>query len=207
MKQILYFLLFGFLPIASYSQSSLHINAGWTSSNATVTRGATQVGPLAPTLFLEQFGLNPYLNLQYSYQHQKWSITTGFTWMRMGPKYLDLLSSRIDDYSRTYYLVPVLAGYQNPLGKASRIVFQGGVEMGLQNQSVNAFPNQLGMQANIAFGTTIAWKALQRGTRLHFGTMNVSGNPVIDFHHYGLTVFLGVRLWDEARCKARLSKG
>lgn len=202
MTRLFYWLLLGCLPVVAYSQGSLHLNAGWNVSNTIARQGGNWMARPQPIRFWDQFGQHPYVNIQYAYQHQRWSITTGLIWMQMGSNWIDPLSSFVD-YKRHYYLIPVLAGYHWALSEDSRLVFQGGIEAGLQNSPNAPFPNQLGIQANITFGTTITWKALQWGTRLHFGTMDVSNQPTLAFHHYGLTVFMGVRLWDEARSTER----
>jgi hypothetical protein len=195
-----------FITSTGYAQSRISAYGGWTASKirAIYDKNTYQPGPLAGDSFVS-FPFWHTINLwgEFEYDYKKLRLSTGFGFMAIGAGSSPGFPSY--PWVTAYYTFPLLGGYKLELDKGWDIVFEGGVEIGIQlgGGTVRTGGGARWGNINIVTAVETEWKNFRLGVRGHLGVTNFRRIYDILYKHTAITTYIGYTLWDHKKCKAR----
>jgi hypothetical protein len=200
---IIYFIIYTQSIIA---QSRISLYGGWTASKlrAIYDKNVYSPSPAAEYAFINfPFLHTIYMGGEFEYDYKKLRLSTGFSFMAIGAGRLPVFPEY--PWVTAYYTFPLLGGYNLKLDKGWNIVFEGGVEIGIQR---GGSVLQTGRGArwgniNVVAAVETEWKHFRLGVRGHLGVTTFRTIDPIIYKHTAITTYLGYTLWDHAQCKAR----
>ena len=198
-------ILFSLIATTLLAQSRISLQTGWTISRIRAVYDKEQVQP--GPYFDQLVKFKPWhtwcIGAEYEYDYKKLRLSVGFTTLSLGAGNTPLFP----DYPwvKAYWMIPLLGGYHLKFPNGWGLVFEGGVEGGIQNEgNWNNIPNGLSMWIiNAIVGVEGEYKQFRLGIRGHWGLNTFQQLGEISYKHTAITTYLSYTLWDHAKAKQR----